>query len=278
LNSIDQSGLICRKYRLLKTLFSIGEQCDHADALLFEIGDDHCCYALVKENRFCEVKYLGFDTLEAENVLSDILDGIREQPSKVVIGSAFAQALLVPQQLFKNDFSFSQVVYDLHGQELLHDNISEWQMVTAYSIPSAIYRQLLARFANAQFCHVYTPALKFYNGFVAEDQVDIHFSIQQFRVVVKKDNVVQLAQTYSYKTPLDVVYFLLKICYEFGLDQSHLFLIVSGLIDKDSVMYHELHHYFLNLHFAGPPSFEMPESNHPHYYFTSLYNLAACAS
>jgi hypothetical protein len=262
----------------LKTLFSIGEPCDDADALLFEIGDDHCCYALVKDDRFCEVRYFGFDALEAETVLGGILDGIKVQPAKVVIGSAFAQALLVPQQLFKNDFSFSKLVFDLQDQQNLHDNISEWQMVTAYSMPAHIYKQLQGRFTDAQFCHVYTPSLKFYNGFVAEDQVDIHFSVQQFRVVVKKDNVVQLAQTYAYKTPLDVVYFLLKICYEFGLDQSHLFVIVSGLIDKDSSMYHELHHYFLNLHFSGPPSFEMPESNHPHYYFTSLYNLAACAS
>ena len=101
---------------------------------------------------------------------------------------------------------------------------------------------------------------------------------QQFRVLVKKDHQVHLAQTYSYKSPLDVVYFLLKICYEFKLDQSSVFVILSGLIEKDSAMYRELHSYFVNLHFAEATSYELPQNELPHHYFTSLYNLAACAS
>jgi len=96
--------------------------------------------------------------------------------------------------------------------------------------------------------------------------------------MVKKNKQLQLAQAYSYKTPLDVVYYLLKICYEFGLDQSEVFVILSGLIDQDSAMYSELHSYFLNLYFAQPPPYSVPENEYPHHYFTSLYNLAACVS
>jgi hypothetical protein len=77
---------------------------------------------------------------------------------------------------------------------------------------------------------------------------------------------------------LDVVYYLLKICYELNLDQSETYVVVSGLIDKDSALYNELHNYFLNLHFAQAPSYSLPQNEHPHYYFTSLYNLAACVS
>jgi hypothetical protein len=54
----------------------------------------------------------------------------------------------------------------------------------------------------------------------AEDQIAIHFTTQQFRVLVKQGAQLQLAQTYAYKTPLDVVYYLLKICSELGLDQA----------------------------------------------------------
>jgi hypothetical protein len=120
--------------------------------------------------------------------------------------------------------------------------------------------------------------LKIYNGFVAPDQIDIHFNTEYFIVLVKKNKQAQLVQTYSYKTPLDVVYYLLKICYEFQIKQPEVFVIVSGLIDKDSNMYTELHNYFLNLHFAQAPSYSIPENDHPHHYFTSLYNLAACVS
>jgi hypothetical protein len=113
---------------------------------------------------------------------------------------------------------------------------------------------------------------------MAADQIDLHFTTQDFRVLVKKDQHVLLAQTYQYKTPLDVVYYLLKISYEFDLDQSSTFLIVSGLIEKDSALYQELHNYFVQLHFAQATTYELPENSHPHYYFTSLYNLASCVS
>ena len=248
--------------------------------MLLEIGMDHCCYARLDEasKRFLFVRYFSFDDQESEGNIGSLLDTITDVPSRVVIGSAYAPALLVPQQFFKQDFLLPQLVYDLPAQKYLSDAVPEWQLVTTYAIPSAIYDQLNARFPGARYCHVYSPALKFYNGYVAEDQVDIHFSMQVFRVLVKKDNAVQLVQTYSYKTPLDVVYYLLKICYEFKMDQAHLFMIVSGLIDKDSALYQELHHYFTNLHFAAAPDYTLPEAEHPHYYFTSLYNMAACAS
>ena len=126
--------------------------------------------------------------------------------------------------------------------------------------------------------HAHTPSIKVFNGFISVDQIDIHFSTQYFRVLVKKEKQIQLAQTYLYKNPLDVVYYLLKICYEFALDQTVVAIIVSGLIDKDSAMYTELHNYFLNIDFAQAPSYSIPENDYPLHYFTSLYNLAACVS
>ena len=263
----------------MKTLFKIGSEQNSNDTLLLEIGQDHCCYAFVdvEKKSFNAIHYIGFDNHEAEEKLDEILNQIAANPLKVFIASAYAQALLVPQKNFNSDDALLKVIYDLPSQKYLHDMITEWQMVAVYSLPQLIFEKLSARFSSAQFFHAYTPLLKIYNGFVAEDQVDIYFSMQQFRVLVKKENQVQLAQTYSYKTPLDVVYYLLKIFSEFKLNQSEAFLIVSGLIDKDSAMYTELHHYFLNLHFAKPPAFTLPETDHPHYYFTSLYNLASCA-
>lgn len=250
------------------------------DTLLLEIGKDHCCYAFSndKEKSFGFIRYIVFDEHEGEEGLSSLLKDISATPSKVIIGAAYEQAMLLPVGYAANETRLQQVMYDLPAQKFLKDTISEGHMVTAYSMPENIYRQFIHRFPSAIFCHIYTPSLKMYNGFVAEDQVNIHFSTTRFSVLVKKDNQVQLVQTYSYKTPLDVVYYLLKICYEFAFDQSHVFMIISGLIDKDSALYTELHHYFINVHFTSAPSYSLPENEHPHYYFTSLYNLAACGS
>jgi len=269
------------KTELLKTVFTIGDSNAGCDILLLEIGEGYCCYALLKgdERAFHQIKYLNFDEQQTEEKLADLLDGLKkENCERAVICSAFPQSLLTPRQGYKNDYILLDVIYDAHAQKYLKDEIPEWQINITYALPIPFFNSIKERFRFAEFFHAYTPSLKVYNGFTAADQIDIHFSTQYFRVVVKKDNHIQLAQTYSYKNPLDVVYYLLKICYEFSLDQSQVFVIVSGLIDKDSAMYNELYGYFLNLHFAQAPSYSLPENEYPHHYFTSLYNLAACVS
>jgi hypothetical protein len=72
------------------------------------------------------------------------------------------------------------------------------------------------------------------------------------------------------------VYYLLRLCQEFDLLQQEVFVILSGLVEKDSALYTELQQYFTNIHFAQQPEISLPQSQHPHYYFTAVYNLAAC--
>lgn len=265
----------------MKTVFNIGDADEVCDHLLLEIGDSYCCYALLKgsERAFQQIKYITFDELEAEAALSQLLNElVKENCGQAIICSAFPQTFLSPKQGHKNDYILMDVIYDLPSQKFLKDEIPEWQMNVVYAIPVSVFNLVKEKFRFAEFRHVYTPSLKIYNGFTSTDQIDIHFNTKNFRVVVKKNKQIQLAQIYSYATPLDVVYYLLKICYEFQLEQSEVFIVLSGLIEENSAMYAELHHYFSNLHFAEAPSYSVPENEHPQHYFTSLYNLAACVS
>jgi hypothetical protein len=94
--------------------------------------------------------------------------------------------------------------------------------------------------------------------------------------MVKKHHHVELLQTYTYASPMDVVYFLLKICTEFQLPQEETQIIISGLIEEESALYKELHHYFLHMHFAISTTLSLPDHEYPNHFFTSLHNLAAC--
>lgn len=266
---------------MLKTVFTIGNANTGCDVLLLEIGEDYCCYALLKgsERRFLQIKYIIFDELEASEKLEQVFNELKSKNcEKTIVCSAFPQSLLIPQQFSKDSYAFLDVIYNEPTQKYFTDALPEWQMIASYSMPLSVFNLITESFASVNFFHAYTPLLKIYNGFAASGQIDIHFSTQHFRVLVKKEKQVQLAQTYGYATPLDVVYYLLKIGYELGLQQSQVFIIVSGLIDKDSAMYAELNNYFLNLHFAEAPSYSLPGNEFPHHYFASLYNLAACAS
>ena len=110
-----------------------------------------------------------------------------------------------------------------------------------------------------------------------ENGIAADFTPGYFRVIVKKDGQLHLAQTYAYTTPLDVVYFLLKICSEFGLSQEQSTLSISGLVEKESALYRELYNYFLNIQFRNPAQPDLPDG-HPAHFFTSISNLAVCAS
>jgi hypothetical protein len=267
----------------LKTLFDIRseETGVQGRTLLLEVGQDYCSYAFLSDEKssITQIGYVSFDAFKTEESLQSLLQNFSGHDiNKAVISSGFPQSLFVPQPLFKNDHSMLDVVYDQPAQEYCHDVIGEWQIINLYSLPKSIYRLFSERFGSPQFFHVHTPSLRVYNGFINENQISVHFNTQDFRVLVKTGQQLQLAQIYQYQSPLDVVYYLLKICYEFGIDQSSVYVILSGLVEADSSLYKEIHQYFLEVHFAAATTLSVPAHSHPQYYFTSLYNLAACVS
>ena len=265
----------------MKTLFEIGQEKEAGNehTLLLEVGKDHCSTALFHKasNTIDRIRLTTFDELETGNYLPTILQPLQEHSFRsVVISSSFPQAMLFPSKLFEKDYTALELVHVAPAQDFFHDSIPEWQMTTAYSLPQTVSQPLREAFPSAYYFHSYTPTIKVYNGFVADQQLMVHFTEQTFRVVLKKEAAIHLAQTYVYQTPLDVVYYLLNICYEFNLTQQEVYLILSGPVDKDSSLYTTLQQYFANLHFAQAPEIALPQSPYPHYYFTSLYNLAAC--
>lgn len=266
----------------MQTLFHLrsGAAIDDNHTLLAEAGPDYCACAYYHKaaKSLDEIRYFSFAETEAEESVANVLADAKGLTGKALVCSAFTQALLVPTKFFTGDYAVLDAIYDGTAQTHWNDAIPEWQMTNVYSMPAAIHQSFQAAFANLQFFHAYTPAVKIYNGYVADNQIAVDFTRSRFRVLFKKDSTIQLAQTYAYKTPLDVVYFLLKICYEFGLMQGDVHLILSGLIEKESALFADLQQYFSNVHFAHPPEMALPEGEHPQHFFTSLYNLAQCAS
>lgn len=267
--------------KLVKTVFEIeaAEAGDQSANLYMQIGSDHCLYAFLNDgdNKIQKLVYKELDATHFN--AGELLAGLDEHNiNKTVVASAFPQALLVPQRYFReNDSSYLDVLYDLPAQKYLHDRINEWQVVTVYSMPQLIFDSLNSRFSNVQFFHSYTAAIKA-GHHSAQPHLMVNFTSENFSVLLKNNQQLQLLQTYSYKTPLDVVYYLLKICYEFSIPQTEVQLLVSGFLEKNSALFTELRNYFLNVDFEPAPEGHLPAGEYPHHYFTALYNLLLCAS
>jgi hypothetical protein len=267
----------------LKTLFNIrsDNEIGHDHGLLLEIGKDYCSYGLLRRETqtIDQLQFMSFEETELDTGIKEIIDQLNVyQFQSVTVSSGFPQAVLVPARYFNEDHQVLDVLHELPAQAYLYDRIAEWQIVNTYGIPQTLYDNIQQAFPQAQYLHVYTPGIKIYNGYVADSQMSVHFTPHYFRVILKKEGNIHLAQTYFYASPLDVIYYLLKICYEFNLDQSSVFIILSGLVEKESNLYKEVEQYFTNIHFAHPPELKLPANELPHYFFTSLYNLATCVS
>ncbi|MBD0374567.1 MAG: DUF3822 family protein [Flavisolibacter sp.] len=266
----------------MKQLFHItnDQVVDKDMALLCEIGEQYFSIGehIMDRKHIHTLSYFTFSHPVTPEMLRDVFNQhFHRAYTKVLVGVGFPQVSIVPDSFFgKADIKLFFPEPPPHNM-VLHDAIEEWRLVAGYSLPDEIHRFFKMQDVPVHFQHVFTTELKIYNGFVAGEQISVHFTPQQFRVMVKKQGQLQLAQMYAYATPLDVVYYLLKIMEAFQLPKEETFCILSGLIERDSSLYRELENYFLNLHFTHP-AVTITENEHPHHFFTSLFNLAACAS
>jgi hypothetical protein len=72
----------------------------------------------------------------------------------------------------------------------------------------------------------------------------------------------------------------LKACNQFSLSREEIQLFISGLIEKESQLFRELYLNFLNIQFREP-TWRLAgngDKEYPSHFFTSLNDLARCAS
>ena len=201
---------------------------------------------------------------------------------KVLICYDHPQSVLVPQNHFKQEDAplLLQTMYGANsGDKVIAEAISNWQLYNVYAIPDEIDKWLGQHFAAGTVAHTYTVGLKQVEVTDFEGSFAIDFRSDDFSLIVTRANKLMMAQTFSYETPADVIYYLLDTCREFSFTQETVRVAISGLIDQQSGLYRELYNYFLHLRFREPvwqlPAAEQP---YPGHFFTSLNDLAKCAS
>lgn len=267
----------------VKVLFDVkGTGLQMGDTVLCEWGQGYCIIALYHHpNKYItKLKIYSLDPLSPMTEINEVIaavKGFQTSPERFVFCSAFPEAVLTPQQL-SNGADKINASFFPPNIDVLQDRIGEWQLTNNYSFPAAISKALAENFPKAFYYHCYTTALKIYNGVEEATQLQVHFIQKQFRVIVKKSGKLEAAQLYKYNTPLDVIYYLLKITEKLSLVKEETVVVLSGLIDEDSPLYKEIFQYFRNIQFVRPQAVTMEKDDHPAHFFSSMFNLAACVS
>jgi hypothetical protein len=274
----------------LKQLFYI--QTDNAkeathQILCIRVGDRHCSFAIT-DKQGTDLYSLAYYTAGEidNNSLSEIFSGhaeLNKSFSDVLVSYDYTKSVLVPTEYYDTDDAKTvlNTMYGVNGQSSSFNSeaVNKWQLYNVYAVPKDVHDSIIRKFPNAKYSHYYTLESKVMPaGFADCLLIDIH--MDEFSVIAIKENKLLIAQMYSYSTPADVLYYLLKICEQFSLSQERVQLAISGLIEKESQLFNELYQYFLLVEFRVP-AWKVPATEgygYPAHFFTSLNDLARCAS
>jgi len=275
----------------MKAVFKIGssEELNSSQAvLLMEVGEMHCCFAILDyaNQMMVQLGYYIADKKDNGEMLEKILEihpELKQSFRQTIIGYYLPENVLIPAKFyrFEETQAMLESMYEKDRHIVVSESIAEWQMYNAYQVPATIHQFLSRWYSTGHFWHVYSTILKY--GIEQQDggNLLVDFKTDSFSVVAIKDNSLLLAQIFSYTTSGDVLYWLLKICKQFLLSRDDVKLMMSGLIDKQSAVFKELYQYFRQIEFATIDNDIQASGDfdeYPGHFFSSLYKLASCVS
>lgn len=205
---------------------------------------------------------------------------LQQNFKKIFITWCFNESILIPYEYFEASTA-GEMLTLVYGNS--NTGTSQQEMVmgqnlhTVYKIPAEIKSVFNNHFPFAIQTHQNSLLINVEKQY--RDILYCCFYPSHITVMLRKNGQLQIIQNFEYHIPEDVVYHLLNICQNFELDPSRPTLLLSGLIDEDSILYKELYKYFLQLEFAKLPgqfSYTDEIKNYPSHYFSNLFATAAC--
>jgi Protein of unknown function (DUF3822) len=227
--------------------------------LLVIAGGNHLSYGLLNRltNELFEFGYYSSEKLKEERWVNFFEEHaeLSERYFQSAIAYSSPEALLVPSAFYKVEEAQLQHTA-IYGQQvqsaLITEFIAEWNLYNIYRVPESLHTAAGGKFITGKFWNMYSIQLK-KSAHENQSSLLVDFRTDDFSVLVFKNVSLQLAQTFLYASPEDVLYYLLKICNQFDISQQEVKISLSGLIEKDSSVYRELYKYFSQLDFATIP-------------------------
>lgn len=272
---------------MLKQLFHIRNEQGwkpSENILSIRVGPRHCAYAIA-DLQGSELRELGYYSIEGIQA-NPVAELFASQPSleepffKVLAAYDYPESTLVPASRYNGDDAGMalETLFGLNGNAvIIADHIKEQDLYNVYAVPLEMHQWMNRKFKSGNYWHQYTIGLKSAREEVAGERLLVDLRPHDFSVMAIQGKKLLLAQTFDYSTPEDILYYLLKICQQFGFSQQTVNLELSGLLEKESPLYKELYQYFIPVSFRLP-AWSMPENGFPPHFFTAINDLARCAS
>jgi hypothetical protein len=264
---------------MLKKIFyiQVDEDVNESHTLYLKLGQNHFTFAITDESgrHLKELGYYSGDVGDIDTMFQEN-PGLNHLFPKVVVCYDHPQSTLLDAGKEFTGAAVLKTLFGINGNSIvLSEPVSGFALANVYSIPKHTHESLLKKFRNLSYCHSYSIGLQIQSPDPGNASMLVDIRTDEFSLIVVRNKELLLAQTFSYATPADVLYFLLRTCQQFELSQQSVQLRISGLIDKESALYKEIYQYFLEVEFRES-AWNVQES--PSHFFTSLNDVALCGS
>jgi hypothetical protein len=273
----------------LKQLFYVntGNLGEAAQKVLsMRIGERHFSFAITDNSgaQLYSLAYFNAEEITAE-LLSEMYSANAELHGsfyEVQVSYDHPGSIIVPQSYYNEDDTkvlINTMYGTTIGLSVISEKIDDWQLYNVYAVPHDVQEWVGRIFPAYKYRHSYSLSVQMMPADPA-DHILVDFTTDEFSFIIVKENKLLIAQTLSYATPEDILYYLLKACNEFSLPRGEIQFFISGLIEKESQLFKELYQYFMNAEFRVQ-AWKLPSTegnSYPSHFFTSLNDLARCAS
>lgn len=262
------------------------------DNFFIEVSNHHyCCWVRTEKNNsiaalevFTIDEQLGFDW-------SDIFYEIGKQ--SVLVDKSYNlvtlfyntnENVLIPAYKFNaaNADGYLDLLFGANENCVIkYDSIDFGgeAMYNVYRINATLGTMIKTNFLTITEFHTYTGLLKHLTIDTNKQQgncINLYFYNNTFIAIILKNNKLQIAQSFIYNTPEDILYYCLNFTetYKIAKDADPLF--VSGIVEQNGAILNLLKQHFASVYIAYPNANEIAfdnNSEYPTHYFTPFFNL-----
>ena len=133
----------------MKALFKIGnsEELNPSQAiLLMELGETHCCFAIVDfaNQMMVQLGYYTMDEKDDDNSLQTVLEAhpeLKQSFRQTIVSYYLPESMLIPAKFYRYEETQKMLatMYQEGSNTVVSESIGEWQVYNAYRIPSGIH-------------------------------------------------------------------------------------------------------------------------------------------
>jgi hypothetical protein len=184
---------------------------------------------------------------------------------------------VVPQSLFDENKASEYLKFNtkiLGNDYISYDEIEGHNAVVVYVPYMNINNFIFDTYGTFSYYHSTTLLIR--ELLVLEKhseatKVFLHVLDDQFECIVSKNGILQLCNSYSFKTSEDFIYYVLFCFEQLDLNPDAIETVVCGNIGLDSPLYEILYAYVRNVSFAEASGPQLAgEQSHEHYVLKSM--------